>query len=182
VVSEITNKNNNLGEYVKEIRTLNGLSVSQLARDTKISQPYLTQIESNERIPTPEILKKLYDGLALLADSSFTYSKLLEKAGYEELAKGQHYLEIIEDFSDDPEQDIRKALSKIENSIQASNVEEIQQGGNIKEQVVTEKNLYDLQRVLKQISKPVTFDKETLTDDEKSLLYGFIELLLEHRK
>lgn len=47
---------------------------------------------------------------------------------------------------------------------------------------VTQDNLYDLRRVLKQINTPVSFYDETLNSKEKDLLYGFVELLIKHRE
>lgn len=83
-----------LGIFLKRIRKEAGFNLSQLSRASNISQPYLTQIESGERIPSPEVLKRLADGLCYVTNEYYSYGTLLEKAGYEELAKGQMLLEL----------------------------------------------------------------------------------------
>lgn len=83
-----------LGVFLKRIRKEAGFNLSQLSRASNISQPYLTQIESGERIPSPEVLKRLADGLCYVTNEYYSYGTLLEKAGYEELAKGQMLLEL----------------------------------------------------------------------------------------
>lgn len=76
------------GEYLKEVRISNNLSITKLAEVSGFSRPYLSQIESGHKKPTLEVLKRLSESL------NVRYSVLLEKAGYEELAKGQRLLEL----------------------------------------------------------------------------------------
>jgi transcriptional regulator with XRE-family HTH domain len=54
------------GGYLKSLREKAELSMGQLARQAKISQPYISQIESGQRgIPSPEILNKLATALGV---------------------------------------------------------------------------------------------------------------------
>lgn len=94
MVVTISTTKEDLGIFLKRIRKEAGFNLSQLSRASNISQPYLTQIESGERIPTPEVLKRLADGLCYVTNGHYSYGTLLEKAGYEELAKGQKLLEL----------------------------------------------------------------------------------------
>lgn len=177
-----TNKEE-LGIFLKSVRKEAGFNLSQLSRASNISQPYLTQIEAGERTPTPEVLKKLADGLQDVTGGYYSYGTLLEKAGYEELALGQQYKEALEVFSDDPEHSITEALGQLRKSIQADNVEQVlTDNQSTVVQHVTADNLYDLKRVFKQISKPVTFGDDTLTVKEKAMLYDFVEIMLKHRE
>lgn len=82
------------GEYLKEVRISNNLSITKLAEVSGFSRPYLSQIESGHKKPTLEVLKRLADGLCYVTNEYYSYGTLLEKAGYEELAKGQMLLEL----------------------------------------------------------------------------------------
>lgn len=65
------------GEYLKKLRKNKGLTMKQFGESVDLSQPYLSQIESGQRgIPSPDILKKLSEGLGV------EYTKLMEEAGY----------------------------------------------------------------------------------------------------
>lgn len=67
----------NFGLRLKSLREKAGLSMGKLAKEAKISQPYISQIERGDRgIPSPEILKKLSDPLGV------EYEVLMIEAGY----------------------------------------------------------------------------------------------------
>lgn len=55
------------GEFIKQIRKEKGISARELARMSGVSQPYLSQIENNNRVqnPTVEIIQKLAKGLGV---------------------------------------------------------------------------------------------------------------------
>lgn len=68
---------NMFGHYLKEKRKENGLTIRQLEEKSGVSNAYLSQIENGKKgIPSPEILKKLYEPLEV------SYDELMEKAGY----------------------------------------------------------------------------------------------------
>lgn len=50
---------NNIGLYLKEIREIKKLKQKYVAIQTKVSQTYLSQIESNKRTPSLQIIDKL---------------------------------------------------------------------------------------------------------------------------
>ncbi|GIP40790.1 hypothetical protein J31TS4_40700 [Paenibacillus sp. J31TS4] len=65
------------GEYLKNLRENAGLSMGQLSRAAKVSQPYISQLESGQRgVPSPEIIKKLHSPL------NISYSEMMFKAGH----------------------------------------------------------------------------------------------------
>ena len=49
----------NLGEYLREQRTSAKLSLRQLAEQTGVSNPYISQIERGLRRPSAEVLQQL---------------------------------------------------------------------------------------------------------------------------
>lgn len=65
-----------IGEYIREVREEKGMSVSELSRESEVSQPYLSQIEYGSRNPSPDILRKLSKCLGV------SYISLMFKAGY----------------------------------------------------------------------------------------------------
>lgn len=64
------------GNFLKEIRIKQGLSMRELERRSKVSQAYISQIEKGERHPKPEIIFKLAKPLDI------SYVKLMNAAGY----------------------------------------------------------------------------------------------------
>ena len=64
------------GKFIRESRKQKGLTTSELAKTTGISQSYISQIETGNRgIPTEEILLKFAKGLDI------DYSEVINKAG-----------------------------------------------------------------------------------------------------
>lgn len=69
-------KQKDFGEYVKKIRKAKGLTTTELAKRTGISQSYISQIENGKRgIPTDEMLLSLARGLGE------DYAEFLKTAG-----------------------------------------------------------------------------------------------------
>lgn len=69
---------NDFSTKLRELRNRKGLSLRELARRSKISHPYLSQLENGKRdIPTKETLYKLSEGLNEPMEAIF------ELAGYE---------------------------------------------------------------------------------------------------
>ena len=56
-----------LGDYLREQRMAASLSLRQLAEQTGISNPYLSQIERGLRRPSAEVLQQLAKGLRISA-------------------------------------------------------------------------------------------------------------------
>ena len=55
-----------LGNFIKKLRQEKGISGRELARRSEISQAYLSQLETGQNEnPTPQILKKLANGLGI---------------------------------------------------------------------------------------------------------------------
>lgn len=65
------------GDYIRQLRKEQKLTIRQLEEKSGVSNAYLSQIENGKRgLPSPEILKKIHDPLGV------SYDELMEKAGY----------------------------------------------------------------------------------------------------
>lgn len=65
------------GDYIKQLRLDNKLTLRDLERLSGVSNAYLSQVETGKRaIPSPDILKKIHQPL------NISYENLMEKAGY----------------------------------------------------------------------------------------------------
>jgi len=60
-----------LGDYLREQRTSAQLSLRQLAEQTGISNPYLSQIERGLRRPSTEVLQQLAKALRISAEQLY---------------------------------------------------------------------------------------------------------------
>jgi transcriptional regulator with XRE-family HTH domain len=67
----------NLGDYLREQRVAARLSLRQLAEQTGISNPYLSQIERGLRRPSAEVLQQLAKGLRISAETLYVHAGIL---------------------------------------------------------------------------------------------------------
>ncbi len=68
-----------LGEYLHEQRVAAELSLRQLAEQTGVSNPYLSQIERGLRRPSAEILQQIAKALRISAETLYVQAGILEK-------------------------------------------------------------------------------------------------------
>ena len=66
-----------LGEYLREQRDSAGLSLRQLAEQTGVSNPYLSQIERGLRRPSAEVLQQLAKALRISAEQLYVQAGIL---------------------------------------------------------------------------------------------------------
>lgn len=134
------------GKYIKEIRTNKSLTLRETAKRTKVSHPYLSQLETGEnKKPTPEIIKKLAEGL------NVNYYDLLVSAGYidqieTDLAKAEYILN--EDISQKEEQSLEKINQFSKNLIKNPSIEWAKK---IAEEVATIEKLRSVKGVISDI-------------------------------
>ncbi len=69
---------NNLGDYLREQRLLNKLSLRQLSALAGISNPYLSQIERGVKRPSADILQQIAKGLSISAETLYVQAGLLD--------------------------------------------------------------------------------------------------------
>ncbi|HSV37296.1 MAG TPA: helix-turn-helix transcriptional regulator [Nocardioidaceae bacterium] len=66
-----------LGEYLREQRMANRLSLRQLADQTGVSNPYLSQIERGLRRPSAEVLQQIAKALRISAETLYVRAGIL---------------------------------------------------------------------------------------------------------
>jgi transcriptional regulator with XRE-family HTH domain len=67
-----------LGDYLREQRTSAQLSLRQLAEQTGVSNPYLSQIERGLRRPSAEVLQQLAKALRISAETLYVRAGILD--------------------------------------------------------------------------------------------------------
>jgi transcriptional regulator with XRE-family HTH domain len=68
----------NLGDYLREQRVNAQLSLRQLAEQTGVSNPYLSQIERGLRRPSAEVLQQLAKALRVSAETLYVRAGILD--------------------------------------------------------------------------------------------------------
>jgi transcriptional regulator with XRE-family HTH domain len=69
-----------LGDYIREQRADNNVSLRQLAKLAGVSNPYLSQIERGLRKPSADILQQIAKGLRISAEALYVQAGFLERA------------------------------------------------------------------------------------------------------
>jgi len=73
-----------LGEFLKDQRRGAQLTLRQLADQTGVSNPYLSQIERGLRKPSAEVLQQLAKGLRISAETLYVRAGILDPDEREE--------------------------------------------------------------------------------------------------
>ncbi|WP_289138187.1 helix-turn-helix domain-containing protein [uncultured Brevibacillus sp.] len=88
------------GKFIRGIRKQRGLTTSELAKKSGISQSYISQIETGNRpIPTDEVLLNLSQALKI------DYAEMLDKAGRKTSAFDSHIRSFVHLLIGDREKD-----------------------------------------------------------------------------
>ena len=72
-----------LGDFLKEQRRGAQLTLRQLADQTGVSNPYLSQIERGLRKPSAEVLQQLAKGLRISAETLYVRAGILDPDDHE---------------------------------------------------------------------------------------------------
>jgi transcriptional regulator with XRE-family HTH domain len=75
--SKVGNAVETLGDYLREQRVTAQLSLRQLAEQTGVSNPYLSQIERGLRRPSAEVLQQLAKALRISAEQLYVHAGIL---------------------------------------------------------------------------------------------------------
>jgi len=70
-----------LGDFIRRQRKLANLSLRQLAEKTRLSNPYLSQIERGLHQPSMRVIKVLSEALNVSAETLLTHAGLLHREG-----------------------------------------------------------------------------------------------------
>lgn len=76
---EIENRWRDLGEFIREQRRVDHLSLRKLSEMAGISNPYLSQIERGLRKPSAEILQQIARALEISSESLYVRAGILEE-------------------------------------------------------------------------------------------------------
>ena len=75
-----------LGEFIRSKRKLANLSLRQLAERTKLSNPYLSQIERGLHQPSVRVIRLISDALAVPAETLLAQAGLLHRDWHSDAA------------------------------------------------------------------------------------------------
>ena len=72
-----------LGDFIRRQRKLANLSLRQLAEKTRLSNPYLSQVERGLHQPSMRVIKSISEALNVSAETLLTHAGLLPHANGE---------------------------------------------------------------------------------------------------
>src|SRR5438132_13815004 len=76
---DIESRLHDLGEFIRDQRSNNRLSLRSLSQLAGISNPYLSQIERGLRKPSAEILQQIAKALRIQAETLYVRAGILEE-------------------------------------------------------------------------------------------------------
>jgi transcriptional regulator with XRE-family HTH domain len=79
VKEDLENRWRDLGEFIRDQRRLDHLSLRKLSELAGISNPYLSQIERGLRKPSAEILQQIARALEISAETLYVRAGILEE-------------------------------------------------------------------------------------------------------
>ncbi|MFN2544619.1 MAG: helix-turn-helix domain-containing protein [Actinomycetota bacterium] len=82
-----------LGDFIRSQRRLANLSLRELAKLTRVSNPYLSQIERGIYRPSAQVLKSIAEALDISAESLFTQAGFL-KGGSAQPTDTEHAIRV----------------------------------------------------------------------------------------
>src|SRR5437667_2287260 len=114
-MEDIQSRMRDLGEFIREQRSVARLSLRKLSDMAGISNPYLSQIERGLRKPSAEILQQIAKALRISAETLYVQAGILEER------EGEHDLigEILRDATITEAQ--KQALIQVYQSFQHEN-------------------------------------------------------------
>jgi transcriptional regulator with XRE-family HTH domain len=89
VAPELGDRWRDLGEFIREQRSNNRLSLRSLSQLAGISNPYLSQIERGLRKPSAEILQQIAKALRIQAETLYVRAGILEERSTEHDLEGE---------------------------------------------------------------------------------------------
>jgi transcriptional regulator with XRE-family HTH domain len=171
VESEVLNmeENKEFGQYLKKLRKIKGITLTELGELVGYSNPYLSQIETGKRgTPSPEILKKLSEPLGV------SYEELMVKAGYLSFEEWQNTPIPVEIYDLDDEQYAKAA--------ERNNQKEKMYSSIYSSELNKQEEEWSHRQLEKFLQKPVaSYKGHALTDSDRRLIAAFVEGLFAER-
>jgi transcriptional regulator with XRE-family HTH domain len=130
VKEDLENRWRDLGEFIRDQRRLDHLSLRKLSELAGISNPYLSQIERGLRKPSAEILQQIARALEISAETLYVRAGILEE---------REASDLVGEIRRDPDltEEQKKTLIRIYTSFRHEN--EDGSGGDEEEQATTER-------------------------------------------
>lgn len=159
------------GERLKEIRKSKNLSLREAARRSKVSHPYLSQLESGRnKKPSPEIIRKIADGL------NHPYNELMDLAGYGETIHSDSFFTLIDDVAKSKKRTIQVTLP----AMKKSNFKNKEIKGHAFGEVSDEelrRMLFDLKDWL-NLDVDLFYDRKNLSKEDREKIQTMLALML----
>ncbi|MBD7945272.1 helix-turn-helix transcriptional regulator [Psychrobacillus sp. Sa2BUA9] len=167
-----------VGDYLKNYRNKNNLSISALSRMTDISRPYLSQIEDG-KVPSKKTIRKLAKGMSKKTPTpsptgdgfviDYTEVEMLDLAGYKAWPEpGEESWEEYE--SQEKINKLERQIFRLEGQI-----------SRLEEEVNSYKTSIDIGNLYGKYNK-IYLDRKELSKGEKYALNNFLMGLLELRE
>src|SRR5437762_10497256 len=117
-MEDIQSRMRDLGEFIREQRSVARLSLRKLSDMAGISNPYLSQIERGLRKPSAEILQQIAKALRISAETLYVRAGILE----ERLGSDDVELALLSDMR--LSEDQKQTLLKVYRSFVRENAED----------------------------------------------------------
>lgn len=155
---------NTFGKYIRTLRKKEGLTLVELSKLSGVSNPYLSQIENDQFKPSPDIIRKLSNGLKV------DYNDLMVLAGYIE------EMENVEEQTKELQKELEMLLkTKNESELELKLFESLKTQEKLLSAIKTMSDLYNV-----LISNSDVYYKDhLLTNDEKQKILSIIEAFLD---
>ncbi len=115
MADDIDKKWYDLGEFIREQRSVGQMSLRRLSELAGVSNPYLSQIERGLRKPSAEILQQIARALEISSETLYVRAGILDEPGEE--------IDVIATLRRDPalNEDQKKSLIRIYESFRREN-------------------------------------------------------------
>jgi transcriptional regulator with XRE-family HTH domain len=112
---EIDKRWRDLGEFIREQRSVGQLSLRKLSELAGVSNPYLSQIERGLRKPSAEILQQIARALEISSETLYVRAGILDEPA--------EHLDLIREIRRDPHlnEDQKKTIVRIYESFRREN-------------------------------------------------------------
>jgi transcriptional regulator with XRE-family HTH domain len=121
VKEDLENRWRELGEFIRDQRRVDHLSLRKLSELAGISNPYLSQIERGLRKPSAEILQQIARALEISAETLYVRAGILEE---------RDGADLVAEIRRDPQltEEQKKTLIRIYTSFRHENEDTIESG------------------------------------------------------
>ena len=87
------------GEWLRDIRTKQNVSLRSVAQQIDISAPYLSDVETDRRIPSEEVIEKLSELLGVSAEEIAVRSGRIGKQAEKYIKRNPEMVRLIRHFA-----------------------------------------------------------------------------------